>query len=102
HPTRTGLYTLSLHDALPISELLQRHRAPLRLRGRGEDHPGPLPGGPEGGGGGGGAGRAGGRGGALRAEGAHPRAARRVEGIGREDRKSTRLNSSHVSISYAV
>src|SRR5438067_9729738 len=60
----TEIYTLSLHDALPIflryADELQisntRHAARIRLR----------------------------------------------TGVDREDRKSTRLNSSHVSISYAV
>src|SRR5258708_18590584 len=65
----TEIYTLSLHDALPISQF---------LRGRGER---PV--------GGRRAPRADGRGGALRPP------------TGR-DRKSTRLNSSHQIISYAV
>src|SRR3712207_7122099 len=82
----TEIYTLSLHDALPISY----------AGGGGEA---PLPGG-----------RLGGRPGA-----GHPRA--RGDGEGRDlprphrewgapqagqDRKSTRLNSSHANISYAV
>src|SRR6266513_3422436 len=54
----TEIYTLSLHDALPISPPVQ---APAYQR--------------------------------AAAHGADPRP---------EDRKSTRLNSSHVSISYAV
>src|SRR6202042_688867 len=58
----TEIYTLSLHDALPIS-LRKRKAAGQRL--------------PEG-----------------RKHGAHP------DPVG--DRKSTRLNSSHVEISYAV
>src|SRR5947208_12308220 len=62
----TEIYTLSLHDALPIS-------APLRARGGGL--PGPTPFG---------------------------RAARRRDGRAARDRKSTRLNSSHQIISYAV
>src|SRR6266704_6042889 len=57
----TEIYTLSLHDALPISLVrLRRDRRGAHLggrRGRGAEH---------------------------------------------QDRKSTRLNSSHVSISYAV
>src|SRR5439155_20026955 len=57
----TEIYTLSLHDALPIS--VQRVGAETR-----------------------------------HAPGADPRAG----GPGRRDRKSTRLNSSHVAISYAV
>src|SRR6201989_3268623 len=56
----TEIYTLSLHDALPIYA-----QPKLQLR----------------------AGRL----------GAHPR-----RGDGQQDRKSTRLNSSHVEISYAV
>src|SRR5690625_6272979 len=59
-PATTAIYTLSLHDALPISPALS-----------------PQPG------------RA-----ACRRERRHPYA--------RGDRKSTRLNSSHVAISYAV
>src|SRR5688500_20049056 len=57
----TEIYTLSLHDALPIS----RRRAPARRPSRG------LP-------------------------------ARRGQPPPSEDRKSTRLNSSHLVISYAV
>src|SRR5580693_9651187 len=56
----TEIYTLSLHDALPISE-----------HGPGRGHLGRR----------------------LRPGRAHP---------GQQDRKSTRLNSSHSSISYAV
>src|SRR5436309_7119154 len=63
----TEIYTLSLHDALPIS-LFQ---VLLRV--------GPL-----------------GRAGVVRDH--HDRLAE----VDREDRKSTRLNSSHVKISYAV
>src|SRR5437773_7995319 len=60
----TEIYTLSLHDALPISR--ERDRA-VRLKARGL--------------------------GRRRRDGALP------DG---EDRKSTRLNSSHITISYAV
>src|SRR5699024_11326537 len=70
-PAPAHIYTLSLHDALPIS--LRRHRA---------RHPRHHLGG--------------GSGTIHRAQavhGQHP---------GDADRKSTRLNSSHVSISYAV
>src|SRR2546430_12388512 len=69
----TEIYTLSLHDALPISgrglRVLGRQRRPgSRLRRPGSDRArGRLPGGPRG-----------------------------------SDRKSTRLNSSHSQISYAV
>src|SRR6266576_4284056 len=61
-PATTEIYTLSLHDALPIS---------------GNDQHDDI--------------------GHLRAAGAHHR-----EGFVAGDRKSTRLNSSHVEISYAV
>src|SRR2546430_6543862 len=61
----TEIYTLSLHDALPIS--LERHGEPRDDVGRRARH------------GGGG-------------DGLH----------GAVDRKSTRLNSSHSQISYAV
>src|SRR5689334_25170300 len=74
----TEIYTLSLHDALPISPARPRGRHPrvdaahvLRREGRAA----PLR-------------QAGVR---ARSEHARPR-----------DRKSTRLNSSHSSISYAV
>src|SRR5690554_8046603 len=63
----TEIYTLSLHDALPISQDRRR----LRLLRR----PPELPRGP----------------------GAHLHRA-----LAGADRKSTRLNSSHVRISYAV
>src|SRR2546427_11928196 len=69
----TEIYTLSLHDALPIS--------PRDLRGGGRSaarRPAP---------------RAGGA-----AQGTRPAPARHR----RQDRKSTRLNSSHSQISYAV
>src|SRR5690349_22821789 len=57
----TEIYTLSLHDALPISMIQRRLRV------------------------------------------GYNRAARMVEQMERDgDRKSTRLNSSHVEISYAV
>src|SRR3712207_8239564 len=74
----TEIYTLSLHDALPIWRARAAHarpggRAPTPPRGRG-------------------------RGGRVRrrARGALLRAPRA------QDRKSTRLNSSHANISYAV
>src|SRR2546430_10078448 len=68
----TEIYTLSLHDALPILRRLPHPRLPQR-RGRGGAH------------------RAGVR-----------RRAGPAQGAGAEDRKSTRLNSSHSQISYAV
>src|SRR5438067_4895475 len=64
----TEIYTLSLHDALPICvDLLSQYQHGLQHRAR-----------------------------------ARPRLRRRAGGGAAEDRKSTRLNSSHVSISYAV
>src|SRR5260221_10152128 len=69
----TEIYTLSLHDALPICA---RHR-----RADPGAEPGAAP-----------------RGGPRRRDrGAGPRA-----GHSESDRKSTRLNSSHTGISYAV
>src|SRR3712207_8533709 len=74
----TEIYTLSLHDALPISR--PGHRRRHRARGR--------------------------RGGAGNAR--RPVRARRLPDGERDldeherDRKSTRLNSSHANISYAV
>src|SRR5205085_9861034 len=73
----TAIYTLSLHDALPISCGRTAGRGPGgALRRAGEDARGRR--------------RALGR---LRRRGTHPE---------RRDRKSTRLNSSHSQISYAV
>src|SRR5258708_38680129 len=66
----TEIYTLSLHDALPISLF------PERRRQADADPQGPTAAGP-----------------AI----FHPQAA-----VSGEDRKSTRLNSSHQIISYAV
>src|SRR2546422_7495599 len=71
----TEIYTLSLHDALPISlRALQPRAASAPARRRGA------------------------RG--ARARHSAPRPLRRHAGA--EDRKSTRLNSSHGYISYAV
>src|SRR5438445_7744486 len=74
--TTTGFYTLSLHDALPISGEAQRVRERARLAERHREA------GVE-------------RVARGRGSGAHvpPRP---------RDRKSTRLNSSHANISYAV
>src|SRR5204862_5731399 len=77
-PSSTATYTLSLHDALPISRLhvlgddLGRLAAERRLE--------------------------------RRVEGPHQRLDRQRHRLDAEvrDRKSTRLNSSHVEISYAV
>src|SRR5438067_8346678 len=69
-PAPTEIYTLSLHDALPIS-LGQGHYRLRRVEGNDR-------------------------------AGRNPRVCR-SESVNRlGDRKSTRLNSSHVSISYAV
>src|SRR5947208_6700578 len=89
-PTET--YTLSLHDALPISGLSRRDEtAAERVRqGTAEDEPA-----------------------RLRSEddvrGARTRPGSELvdrlaerRRVGNEDRKSTRLNSSHQIISYAV
>src|SRR5699024_12879495 len=79
-PATTELYTLSLHDALPIwtrgrirAQRTRQRRLSLRA------------------------------GGACRGRGCDARPPRRNGDLEYgEDRKSTRLNSSHVSISYAV
>src|SRR5690242_21349853 len=79
----TAIYTLSLHDALPISDPLGGHRQRGEQRQRLQA-----------------AGRAGVRPGAHReAVGQEDRVEQAALG---RDRKSTRLNSSHMSISYAV
>src|SRR5437868_10502010 len=67
----TEIYTLSLHDALPICEEAVR-QGELRGAARQPDRVGAV---------------------RLREGGLH---------VAEQDRKSTRLNSSHVSISYAV
>src|SRR5438876_6177243 len=70
NPTATTqIYTLSLHDALPILQLRRSRARSDRGLGRGEE----------------------------------PRRAEKpARDAPRPDRKSTRLNSSHPSISYAV
>src|SRR3712207_8482568 len=73
----TEIYTLSLHDALPIFHAARPGRVQAgggdRLQGHRRRGP------------------------------AVPRLARRAGGFERsQDRKSTRLNSSHANISYAV
>src|SRR5690606_41816247 len=93
----TDTYTLSLHDALPIYQAQQRYRDSLpagvyqtlvnnsnrRFQPRGMDERALA---------------------ALRAGLADPAPALAFfeSPLGRKDRKSTRLNSSHVKISYAV
>src|SRR5689334_20562707 len=67
-PPTTEIYTLSLHDALPISRARWRDRPSRRFSGP------------------------------LLISGPPSRRHRAAD----EDRKSTRLNSSHSSISYAV
>src|SRR3712207_8594031 len=74
----TEIYTLSLHDALPIWEVLQEQGDVRQRPGRDDRH----------------------RLGTLAQQAGH-------QGDGvlvrqRQDRKSTRLNSSHANISYAV
>src|SRR5947199_2570047 len=83
HPT-AEIYTLSLHDALPISaaaRALAGHLQAALRRAMGEPHRPFL---------------AGVLGGAGQR---HPRRAHQRDS---PDRKSTRLNSSHLGISYAV
>src|SRR2546430_8766786 len=65
----TEIYTLSLHDALPIYSDNQASKGPLQ---------------------------------AMTAQIPGPRTRRLENGPAAEDRKSTRLNSSHSQISYAV
>src|SRR5206468_12217892 len=74
-PATTEIYTLSLHDALPISPTLRAHRRACDVDGEGMIS-GRRPG----------------------SSGGDRCALRALEG----DRKSTRLNSSHDQISYAV
>src|SRR5256885_9946961 len=76
--TTTEIYTLTLHDALPIC--IAARAAPQRQRanGVGRGRMAALPGG------------------AVAAQGPQ------LDGPPGEDRKSTRLNSSHLVISYAV
>src|SRR5947209_19539621 len=73
HPATTETYTLSLHDALPI------YVGRLLLRGAGERLAS-----------------------FVRNARAHVISVEGGAQLGVEDRKSTRLNSSHANISYAV
>src|SRR5690606_42060578 len=88
-PPTPEIYTLSLHDALPISAARPRLRAgrnrPAAANPRGAPSTGT-------------AGRASHR----RAGSARPRRSAPRRPAAASDRKSTRLNSSHVKISYAV
>src|SRR5690348_18448365 len=77
-PPTTEIYTLSLHDALPISRRGDRRRRDPHLADARADRPAR-------------------RGGGLMA--GLPNTGLPSTGL---DRKSTRLNSSHPSISYAV
>src|SRR3712207_9134815 len=80
----TEIYTLSLHDALPICRWSSRS---LILRAAT-----PVGGGTQ----------AGGTRGPQRVRHGAGAGQRQVGGGARADRKSTRLNSSHANISYAV
>src|SRR2546430_7322700 len=78
----TEIYTLSLHDALPICTSAARPRPRPRPRARAAcRHAGA---------------------GYSRSRFAADRDSRRLRGECTRDRKSTRLNSSHSQISYAV
>src|SRR5206468_5796379 len=101
-PATSEMYTLSLHDALPISAA--NSRRPLCFRRPGEIRCSLAPselGSPA-------AVAQGGRSPILRVERAMPQRPFRVPArnarwdMARSDRKSTRLNSSHDQISYAV
>src|SRR5690242_21344580 len=80
-PATTEIYTLSLHDALPICLVhhMAGHQQRRAARGQLPEEPPQLP----------------------AQQGIEPDR-RLVEHEQRGDRKSTRLNSSHMSISYAV
>src|SRR5256885_11338963 len=86
-PATPEIYPLSLHDALPISRARHHGRAPRDAHAPERAH-----------GGHGGDGRLSHREGRVR-ELARPARHRARSGA---DRKSTRLNSSHLVISYAV
>src|SRR3712207_8058733 len=83
----TEIYTLSLHDALPIFIALPpTHGAPAHRRVRREEAPcGPMS-----------------SWSSMTAAWTSPKPGRRTERSPVGDRKSTRLNSSHANISYAV
>src|SRR5699024_12730624 len=89
-PATTHIYTLSLHDALPISKIAPEivHRRKLVLLGHGVPFfltikDGQIPG-------------------IIEVKIRVRRFRQYLSCIRIQDRKSTRLNSSHVSISYAV
>src|SRR3712207_7637840 len=79
----TEIYTLSLHDALPICKVGPAVRRGQHVQRGHRQRQRPVPAL------------------ALPARGAR-RGRDEVRAGGREDRKSTRLNSSHANISYAV
>src|SRR3712207_7816703 len=81
----TEIYTLALHDALPISLHLESLAVARRARARPAERPGDV------------RAREGAEG-----DAAALRAGRRRAHLRPADRKSTRLNSSHANISYAV
>src|SRR5207249_10745613 len=93
HPPTTDTYTLSVHDALPISERADSREGPaVRHPGNPQRSP-PGVRDP--------------RHALLAGRGERPRhrdrpCRHRTGAAPQRDRKSTRLNSSHVSISYAV
>src|SRR3712207_8301514 len=82
-PATTEIYTLSLHDALPISRAVRQQVeiGPLHLRGPRVQPLGPVEG-----------------------QDRHAVVDRPLHDLAAHgiDRKSTRLNSSHANISYAV
>src|SRR3712207_8444970 len=81
----TEIYTLSLHDALPISAYRDRHARRHRRQGGGSEAEAPR--------------HHRRRRGCILARG-RARLVRAAAAL--RDRKSTRLNSSHANISYAV
>src|SRR5256885_12137721 len=74
----TEIYTLSLHDALPIYVHVGRSEPPLEFRFRGEASDADV----------------------VISSG--DSCAELIRSVPSKDRKSTRLNSSHLVISYAV
>src|SRR5205085_4028753 len=94
HTATPALHTLSLHDALPIWEVLRhavQHPDPLPPLRQGLHEEGPLA-----------RDRTGHRRRPRLQPGLRPRRDPEHAGDRRRDRKSTRLNSSHSQISYAV
>src|SRR5256885_3070632 len=79
----TEIYTLSLHDALPISEELLRQASRIRRMVLGANHPNTLTS-------------------MANLAATYGNQGRWKEAEDLKDRKSTRLNSSHLVISYAV